>query len=182
MVSSETLYEAASEYGKIRSIFGAIIATIIGVIAISVGIYFIQTKELYDTEVLGLVQESTCNQIINTDSKGRRTTQYECTVTVNYKVNNNDYIKTLVVRQQNQIPKNSNLSLEYVSTNPDDVRVKQIKMKYIGSGSVSIAIIVIVIAWLMVYLTQKSKTFSAATGALGFASDTSSVVSNIFRK
>ena len=182
MVSSETIYEAASEYGKIRSIIGAVIATVIGVIAISVGVYFIQAKDTYDSQIIGLVQESVCNQIINTDSKGNKTIQYDCNINVLYKVNNKEYTKSLVVRQSNQIAKNSNIDLEYVSANPEDIRVKQIKSKYIGSASVIIAIIVIAIAWLFVFFTQKSKTFSAATGAFGFASDASGVARNIFRK
>ena len=181
MVSSESIYEAASEYGKIRSILGAIVGTIAGVIAISIGIYFIQAKDNYDGLVIGIVQESICNQITLTDSKGNRTIQYDCNLTVSYKVNDKEYIKPFVIRKNTQIVKNSNLELEFVSSNPEDVRVKQIKSKYIGSASIIIATIVIVLAWLFVFFTQKSKTFSAATGAFGFASDASSVARNIFR-
>lgn len=182
MSTTEKLYEAAADYGKIRSIIAAIIVTIIGVIAISVGVYFIRSKDSYDKEVLGLVQESICNQITKKDSKGNRTIQYECNINVLYKVDNKEYTKSFIVTQSNQIAKNSNIELEYDSTNLEDVRIKQIKNKYIGSGSIVIATIVIVIAWLVVFFTQKSKTFSAVTGSLGFASDASTVARNIFRK
>jgi hypothetical protein len=179
---SDTVYNAASEYGKIRSIIGGVIATIIGVIAISVGVYLIQQKDNYDSSIIANVVDASCVAVTTYDSKNKPITQYDCNVSVSYKVNNKDYTKSLQIKQNNQIVKNSNLEIEYVSSNPEDIRVKQFKSKYLGSGSIVIAILVIGVAWLVVYFTQKSKTFSAATGALGFASDTSGVIKNIFRK
>lgn len=179
--TSEKIYDAAAEYGKIRSIVVGVIGTIIGLIAISIGIYLIKQKDNHDSEVIGNVLESTCNKITRTDSKNNTITEFECSVEVLYKVNDKEYKKNLIVRKPNRVVKNSNLELEYVSSNPEDVRIKQIKSKYLGSGSIVVAVLVICILWLIVFFTQKSKTFSAATGALGFASDTSSVVKNIFR-
>jgi hypothetical protein len=185
--STDKLIDIASEYGKIRAIIGAVIGSIIALIILSVGIFMVAKKDPYDTDINGTITKSTCTQKqikSKTSSSGiRSTTTYilECILEVSYVVNNTTYTKTFVKTENNPQNVGSLIELQYISQNPNNVRLKEIKSKYLGFGSITSAVLLIVIVWMAVYFTQKSKYFSATTGSLSFASDASGIIKNFIK-
>jgi len=174
----EKIADVASKYGKIRAIFGAIVGTIFGLIFLGIGIFLITRKDNYDKETLGTVLKSECKQEIIDIRKN--TIQFNCNIEVTYTINDIVYTRSFFISQNKPININDNIELQYISSNPNNVRIKQFKSKYLGSGSISIAIIITIIVWISVWLTQKSKIYSTVTGSLGLASDISNVTKNIF--
>jgi hypothetical protein len=181
-ITGENVYEAASMYGQAKSIMAAFFGSVIGLILLGIGIYFVTKKDSFDKDVIGVLDEATCTSFTITRN-GKNETNYKCDLTISYTINSTKYTKQMVLDSSpNPYNKGNSIDLEYNSSNPNDFRLKEIKKSYLGSGSIVVAILIVVGVWLSFWLTRTNKTYAAATGALGFASDTSGVVNKIFRK
>jgi hypothetical protein len=160
-------------YGRLKSFIGAIVATIVGILLISsssssMSLNMFQPIK-YDNETYGNVTSISCTMPQNI-----------CNIGVDYKVNSKMYNHFYNIKNKQNLTTNSGVIIEYSSIDPLNSQIKgtnanidignsaignQFSRSFILSSSISSIIIVIILAWLMVYLTNKNKTFAAFQGA-----------------
>jgi hypothetical protein len=151
---------ALSTYGRINSILSSIFVGVIGIIFISIAIYFI--------------------------TKPKREGQADGKVVQIYKdKNNNNNIKVLfnVGKQVYYFQTQSNLGLNdkvdvvYNVKNPTDARLSTgMSNKTIGFIILVIAILAMGITFTITYFTMKSKKFAAVEGGLDVAEQVSRII------
>lgn len=174
------ILDALATYGKLKAYIGAIIVTIISIVMTFIGYKLIKDSKVY-VDVLGNIVKAVCNKIITIIKKdSTQTTEisYDCSLNVNYNVNNNKFNKIINTKTAKLYSSGDNIDLSYEENNPTNVRIKQISEKTIGKILIGIAIIIALFAIINAYLVTKSKSYATISGATNALSDVSSIFSS----
>ena len=157
-------YSATSDFGKIKAIISAVVATIIGIIMIIIGIIMIKKISILTSTATATITQLngaciqnnniwTCNMNVSfTDSTGK-----------SYTINN------LQSSSQNNYTSGETITIYYEPDNPNNASLQSDNTHTIGYVLIIIAIIIMSISWIMVWLSQRYKIFAAAEGVSGIA-------------
>lgn len=175
---SKTVYKDVASFGRTMSFIGAIISTIIAILLIILGIYFVVKNIKYSASVKGTVKSVDGSDSILCKNVNN---MYNCTFEVDYKIPNSEGEK--IVFNNLNTTKNyqvgDNIDLYY---DPNDVntnlQLNKDDNRVFGWVLIVIAIFMIILSWLWNYLVYRSKFLAATEGvATGL-----SIISSPFRK
>lgn len=165
----ETLYDGASELGKLQSLIGFICAIIAAVILICAGLLFYFKDESNNVDTTATIKEINCTQR-PTETYDSRTRRYkreiinDCVLTINYNVLDKVYENKLTSSGTTIYYVGASVDITYDKTNPNVVSFRGIKSTYIGYFLSCIALILVACAGFTYWLSQRSKFFSAIQG------------------
>lgn len=155
----DTVYSGAAYLGQIRTLIGAVISTIIGVMLIIGGIYMYFHVDPKVSEINGHV--TYCQGITQPDGK----ILYKCTV--NYVINE---VKYTVFYYPSINTQGESVQVEYNPLKPSEATVKYgLSPKNLAIYLIIGGLALIAIGWFVHWLAYKFKFFSAIEGVGLFA-------------
>jgi hypothetical protein len=161
----DSLYSGLSYYGKIRSVIGAFVSTIIGLLVI-LGGYYIRTDPYTGQVTATIVNQNPCTPIGG---------KYNCNFQLQYVVNKKQYSVGLST-QTNHIYKTGDaLNIFYNPSNPLDISLLG-RSPFYGSVIMAAGVVIIGLSWLIAYLSFKFKFFGAMEGSIYAGSDIASLI------
>ena len=163
----DRIYSTAIEAEKAKSIFNAVIGTIVGLCLLSVAIYLITKKDSLTAETDATITSSTCNVV----TSGQNYT-YNCTMVVSYTINGNTYTQSLITNSSTQYVNGTTIRIKYNPSNPSEIAVKSLSNSTIGFILIGVALCIVIGSWVMMYLTRKYE----GVAALSAISDVSSAI------
>jgi hypothetical protein len=150
----DAIYNSAVQVGVARATGTLITGVIMGVILICVGGYFMFSKETRTQQTQAVVTDVNC--IDN-----------NCTVKINYNVNNTSYNSSITTGDALQ--KDSVIVIKYNPDNPQDMSYNESSPMFVGLFSSIFALITILLVYLNYYFKTKY-THLAAMDTLGMGS------------
>jgi hypothetical protein len=161
----DEIYSDTASFGRIWSIISAIIGTLFGIFFIIVGVYIIVHKSHLKSTKGDVVKDSECNVTIDNNSK-----YTQCSTTVNYNVNGNEYPDKSVNTGSTKFTKGkNNITIWYSPVNPENPEYSPAPI-WVGWSMILISLLAVLGAWFWVWLTHKYKIAAAAQGASGIYS------------
>ena len=160
----DNAYSATSDFGKIKAIISAVVATIIGIIMIIIGIYLIKK-----ISILTETATATINKLNNVCVQNNN--MWTCNMNVSFTdTTGKSYtIDNLQSSSQNNYTSGETTTIYYEPDNPNNASLQSDNTHTIGYVLIIIAIFIMCISWLMVWLSQRYKIFAAAEGVSGIA-------------
>lgn len=152
---STTLYSGTATFGRIMAIFALVMAVIAALVMIPTGIYFIVHKTKLVSTTNGTAESVLC--VAHQDS-------YDCTLTVNYKVDNKTYHLNTTTNSVIQYKEGDNLTVYYDPKDPSNASVESDNTHIMGIIILVIGIILPLGAWFWWYLARKYKSVAAVGG------------------
>lgn len=152
------VYSAAADYGRAQAYMMGFFLILFGLIMLVVGIYLIFKKSKYDASVNGTVVEANCTPMGKT---------MQCQLQVSYSVLGKS-MKASVSTYDTVHRVGDSMKLEYVSTDPQNVREYEGPTKTLGMILSGVGVICILIAIATIYFNAKYKTVAAVSGAQDF--------------
>lgn len=152
----DNLYDDALSLGKIQSLIGLILASIIGLVLIIVGYNYVSSSNKYILTT-GIVKNVICEDKIQTNSKNKSTTTTKiCTLNIEYNVNNVVYTNILTVNNK-VYSTNQSIQIEYMESNPNQIRIPGVSDSTLGYISSGISVLIILGASVNYYLSTNYK-------------------------
>ena len=157
------IYSGASDFGRFWAIFGAIIATIVGIMFAMFGIYV-------------LVKKSNLKQadgiVVSSDPPSCGVGQgnppvYSCNITVSYTVNNMKFQEIIWYSGSKLYSNGQSISVYYEPSNPKQASLTGPVPHYVGVILIIVGILVVVFSWFIVWITRRYKFASAMVGVGG---------------
>ena len=146
------------EYGKTMSTISVIGTTIISIILIAIGIYFLVHKSKSTHPTLATITNAQCN--LNSNKK------HNCTLTLSYNINNTKYTNILNTTNTIEYIKGQNIKIYYDNKNPKIISLNNASYnKMIAIFLIIFGLIILIMAWIYFYFAHKSKTFATILGA-----------------
>jgi len=149
----EPAYETVATIGLIYKFIGAVITTIVCILAIILGIYFMRFHSEKTGKTTGFVKEVSCSKASN---------KSECNGTIEYTVGGTKYSKNYTFTTTN--PKNDfALTVYYDPLYPDNFNVETYTY-YVGVGLTFVASLVMLLSWVFFAMSYFFKPLRAAEG------------------
>ena len=166
--TGEEIYSGTATFGRIMAVVGVVISTIAALIMIPLGIYFIVHKTKLVSTTNGTVHSVSCVAKIHhdddDDDDDDDTIEYDCSLTVNYKVGNNSYSINTNTTSTAQYKEGDTITVYYDPNNPSNAALDADNTHVIGIIILVIGIIVPLVAWIWWYFARKYKAVAAAGG------------------
>jgi hypothetical protein len=148
------VYSGTASLGKLMSLIGAIISSIIFVALIIGGIYIL-TKKNNKIKVTGVVT------LINGDKN--TICQQNCVLTVDFSYNNINYEKTINYNGNTVYYVGESLDL-YINSDGSDVSLIEETPRYVGFILIGIGLFILIFSWVNYWLSKKFKVYGALQG------------------
>ena len=151
------------DYELVKSGFGAVVATIIGLVMLAIGIAMLAKKQNKTSVTNGTISAATCHTIGNNK-------EYNCQIMVHYDVNGIRHQTNLSLQNFAPYKAGDTIDLEYDPNNPSDVAVKTTGSKIFGTILIIFGIVIIALTWGYFYLVRHNKDFGTVMGVNDIAS------------
>lgn len=161
-----TVYTNAAQVGRFWVIFRAIVTTLVGIIAIVIGVYVL-IQHYTKKETTGIVLEpSSCltDVDVNNGKKVRL-----CNTKVEYEVDGENYVREIPTGTSTFEKDGDNIQIWYHPDKPGKPEYERIP-EWVGWVIILITVLVIIGAWFWVWLTRKYQLIAAAEGVSGISS------------
>lgn len=170
------IYSGAVEFGRIRSIMGVIIGTIIGIACIIGGIALIIKKIKLNSSIMGtIVNDPSCRESTDKNSDF----MYNCNnILVNYTLNNTKYVlKNAIIDSRIKYKKGDKIKVYYQSNKPSNGSLLSDNTHVAGWFIFIIGVLILAGSWFWLIMAMRYKFVAAAEGVAGAAD----LVSNAIR-
>lgn len=155
------LYESAAQYGRFRSKISVFFGTIVALISFLVGVYFIFIKaNVKQLQTTATIDNGTCS-IVSIKSK---IPSYNCTLSLNYTVDNKVYNNTLTTTSLTPYQKGQTINIMYDESNPNIINSKNLSSTAIGVSLSCFSLFILSIVWGYYLLLSKNKSLAAIYG------------------
>ena len=174
---ASNVYDGVAEYGKITSLIGAIITTVIGLIVFVIGIYIASKKSVLTRTAVGrivAINNDKCTFIPgdydrNTHKTGE--SSWDCAITVSFEAaDRRSYTHTETTRSTRVYNVGDSITVYYNPSRPSSASLSSDDRRLIGAMMSCSALIVVTLAWLYVWFTRVNKVAAAVSGASSIAS------------
>lgn len=157
------IYDDAGEFGKIMSIIGVIIGTLLGVALIIGGTMAVRSKSVLTETVVGkITNDPSCSVVKESDGGDH----VDCIdIEIEYEIDGETYKIVETSSGINTYIKDEDVTLYYDPTDPSDARLQSDNVHAIGWVLIVIGIIILIIAWSWYFITRASKFASVVGGA-----------------
>jgi len=153
------VYSGAATFGRIISVIAVVIGTLTGLILIPYGIYMIVHKEkLTSTTVGEITGDPMCNP---SDPGGNNKIVYDCSFTVDYKIDNTNYSIDVNTSTGFKYSNGSSITVYYNPKDPSAGAIKSDSSHVAGIIILAVGIIIPLISWLWWYFAKKNKIVGA---------------------
>lgn len=163
----EKVYDSAAAFGKFRALMGAIIGTLIGIVLIGVGIYYLTRKSKFTESAVATVDDpdvsTKCPENVSTGF-------YNCTnLNVDYSYNGTEYDNKKLTGSFPEPLFNGELINIWVDPNhPDAFSLTEDSNSTIGVFLLVFGILGLIAGWLTYIIVSKFKFAAAAEGVTAF--------------
>ena len=157
------IYEGAGEFGHIEAWIGAIFASIIGLFFLIIGIIGVSRKSSLTSNTEGKITDVNCSTPYNDNGEQK----YNCTVSIEYTVDNKQYSITKTITDNFQHYKGESITVYYNPNTPGKAETNSDNSKIVGVVFIIVGLIIPAFAWLWLWITYKSKFAAAAGGVAG---------------
>ena len=154
------IYSGVASFGKLQTIWGAIISSIIGIILIFIAINQIKHK-------VTLTSKTNANIINVQCESGNENNNNKCKINIRFNDKNNKTITTTIVASDVPSNINSNITIYYNPNDPTKAALQPDNEFKKGLIILGIAILLIIIPWIYVWLSFHFKFFAAIEGVEG---------------
>jgi len=148
------IYSGSAELGRVSAIIGAVFATLIGIGLVVASIFMLTHKSKLTSETEGVVITSDCSG----DGNGT------CTVKASFMDHPTERFVTASVENNVSYRSGDRIAVYFDPSNPVDASFQSDSTNVAGWIFLAIGIFITIVAWLSVWLTQRSKIYAAATG------------------
>jgi hypothetical protein len=158
----DTLYNGAATVGRIKAYGGVVVATIVGIILIIAGVIVaIQPASKNTVAATGTVSAVTSCAAVAGDTPA----QYACALQVSYTYSGTGYSEALSITSPTSYAVNDSIAILIDPNTPTSItNTAGISTVLIGVVLIGLALLIMGLSWLTLYLTRKSKAFSALQG------------------
>jgi hypothetical protein len=164
-----TIYTGASDFGQWTALLSAFLATLIGLLAIGVGIYLLVEDSLRTQKVQGTVESVTCSGTTSSTTSSS-TSSGSCLIDVRYVVQRKTFTRKFAVDNPTTLQKGSTVTLFVDPKDPQDNVVLDIgnannnAASIAGGVLIGVGLLILIVGWIVYYLTRRYKFFAAAEG------------------
>lgn len=164
----DTVYDETSKLGRIQSFIGLIFAVIIGIVLVIIGYTFVNSSNVYigtSGEII-LIDCQDIQENKKTKNGKSEKIKKQCVLKIKYNDNDNDnnsYVNTLVVDNKNY-SLGQTIKIEYLKTEPNQIRTPGISDSTVGYISSGISLIIIIGAGINYYFASNSKLYASTQG------------------
>ena len=169
--TDDKIYTGTVTFGRIMADIKAIVGTLIGLVAIAIGIFMVKTKYTKTKTTQSTISDVKCNQI--TLNSGNST--WNCKFTASYTIDNNKYTKQL--SSDNQLFEGSEITLYYNPNNINEISTEKDIAHVIGWFCIGFGVLIIISSIVWAWLANRYKVVAAVGGVQSGLS----IFSNIFR-
>jgi len=163
----EEIYSDASSFGKIWSLIGAVIGTIIGLGLFIFGLVFFFRKKTNRDEVLASVSSINGGGTERCEKISDNPVNYSCLLTFNYNYKGNAYNLDYNYNGANIYYKGQKTNI-YVNVNhPTDILLGKEAPSWTGLIFAIVGIIIIAGGWFWYWMSRRYKFLAAAQGVGG---------------
>lgn len=160
--TGQEIYSGTATFGRIMAVVGLVFAVIAALIMIPLGIYFIVHKTKLVSTVNGTVNVASC--VAKVDHDNDDTIDYDCSLTVDYKVGGKSYSINANSTGGYQYKDGDGITVYYDPKNPSNANISSDNTHVVGIVLLVIGIIIPIVAFVWWYLTRKYKAVAAAGG------------------
>lgn len=163
----QDLYSGAASFGRFEAGIGAVIATLIAIVAIIVGIALITAKNIYSGKTTATIVKAVCTPYTDTKAKQE---MYICNLNIKYKINNTEYTNSISTNDDIDYTHKRTIDIEWdkAKNDPYDIKVvPALSQRAIGWIVIAVGVFILAAAWLTVYITRRFKFAAAAEGVGG---------------
>lgn len=161
------IYSGTAAYGKIRTIIGTVMGTIIGLgLTIAGGVLLRRKAKLTETIRAIVVNDPICHSYMNGNIM-----MWKCDVQLAYKVGDKEYNIHRVTDQSTKYVKGQGVNVFYDPADPSNASLFSDNTKILGWVLLVIGLFLLIGSWVSLFLVLKFKIAAAAAGAAGVISD-----------
>lgn len=163
------IYSGAADFGRVWTLLGAIVGTIIGIATIILGIYIITKKSwLSSVGTITAINgdpKGTCTQSGQNNQNGQTQQVYSCNIDIIYTFEGKNYTQTVYYSGNFQHYVGEHVNIYINPNNFSNISLDKNIPKFIGWIIIVIALLVMGGAWFWFWASQKYKFIAAAEGA-----------------
>lgn len=158
--SDDQIYTGVATFGVIMSDIKAVVGSIVGIIMIIIGIFFMFKKSFRTNTLVGTIKTSNCSEIIENNN-----INYNCDFSVEYNINGKIQSKPFTdTNSYKKYTVNDTITLWYDPNNNTNIGIMSDNLHSLGIGLIILGIIIIIFSILLAYLSNKYKPVAAAEG------------------
>lgn len=161
MTVISNLYKGSVSFGRIISIFWAILATIVCIVIFYLGIKQVQSIRKYTGNSKATILSKKCNKNIDNQD-------VNCSYDITYIDENNKKIDTKLSPMTNvEIVINTTVDIVYDVNDPTKVRLSDENNTKSGYLMMIVSVLIALCFWAWVWFTRSSEFVASATGVSG---------------
>jgi hypothetical protein len=157
------IYDDAGEFGKIMSIIGVIVGTLLGAVLIFGGAMAVRSKSVLTETVVGKITNDPSCSVIKESDGGDHVNCID--IEIEYEIDGETYQIVETSSGINTYIKDEDVTLYYDPTDPSGARLQSDNVHAIGWVLISVGVIILILAWSWYFITRASKFASVVGGA-----------------
>ena len=158
------LYDGISSFGSFYARLGLGVGSVIGVVLLLMGIYFILfNSDSQYANVDGVVLQSQCKAELGMNNRPHLLT-YNCNVLVGYEIGGVKYTNPIYVNGSTRYVENQPILLSVSKLNPNEVKLRGMPESTVGSILFGVALLLMGLCYFNFYMSNRFKPYAAAQG------------------